>query len=286
MTTAVDSAALVALIRPTMLRQRIITAVIMVLAVLAALFFAPSWVFTLLAAVVLLAIGGWEAAGLAGVTQPRRRQLAGLLGFAIGVALAAILIPSDGQGLSLSLLGLTAVGWGAAFLWLANPSWGTQQFAVKACLLGLILLGAWLALVQLQAQSAWLIVWLLAVIGAADVGAYFTGRHFGGPKLAPRISPGKTWSGVGGGLLAALLMAPLAAAVLPAPLLSLHPAALALVGAGLAMVSIGGDLFISLLKRQAGLKDSSHLLPGHGGLLDRLDSLGAALPFFALLQMT
>lgn len=269
-----------------MLRQRVITAVIMVLAVLAALFFAPSWVFTLLAAVVLLAIGGWEAAGLAGVTQPGRRQLAGLLGLVVGLALAAVIINTGAHRLSLNLIALTAVGWSLAFVWLTKPSWGTQQNALKACLLGLILLGAWLALVHLQAQSAWLIVWLLAVIGAADVGAYFTGRHFGGPKLAPRISPGKTWSGVGGGLLAALLMAPLAAAVLPAPLIPLHPSMLALVGAGLAMVSIGGDLFISLLKRQAGLKDSSNLLPGHGGLLDRLDSLGAALPFFALLQMT
>jgi phosphatidate cytidylyltransferase len=152
--------------------------------------------------------------------------------------------------------------------------------------LGLILLGAWLAVVQLQMQSAWLIVWLLCVIGAADIGAYFTGRGIGGPKLAARISPGKTWSGAVGGVLAALLVAPLAAYGLPAPLVSLSAPMLALVGVGLAVVSIGGDLFISLLKRQAGLKDSSDLLPGHGGLLDRLDSLGAALPFFALLQMT
>lgn len=286
MTSAVDNAALVALIRSTMLKQRIITAVIMVLAVLAALFFAPPWVFTLLAALVLLAVGGWEAASLAGVTQPRRRQLAGLLGFALGLALAAIIIASGGHGLSISLLALSATGWGLAFLWLANPSWGAHQFVIKACLLGLILLGAWLALVQLQAQSAWLIVWLLAVIGAADVAAYFTGRRFGGPKLAVRISPGKTWSGAFGGLLAASLMAPVAALILPAPVVPLNPVLLAMVGALLAMVSIGGDLFISLLKRQAGLKDSSNLLPGHGGLLDRLDSLGAALPFFALLQMT
>jgi phosphatidate cytidylyltransferase len=265
-----------------MLKQRVITAVFMVLAVLAALFLAPPWLFALLAAAVLLAIGGWEAAALAGITQPRRRQWAGL----IGLILAVAIMIWGGAGLTLIMLAAAAGAWLLAFLWLAQPSWGGHASPLKAGLLALILLGAWLAVVQLQMQSAWLIVWLLCVIGAADIGAYSTGRTIGGPKLAARISPGKTWSGAIGGMLAALLVAPLAAHLLPAPLTPLGVPMLALAGIGLAAVSIGGDLFISLLKRQAGLKDSSGLLPGHGGLLDRLDSLGAALPFFALLQMT
>jgi phosphatidate cytidylyltransferase len=129
-------------------------------------------------------------------------------------------------------------------------------------------------------SSPWLVVMLLILIAAADTFAYFTGRHFGGPKLAPRISPGKTLSGAAGGLIGAMVLTALSAAALPDS--PFTPLTGALLGLGLGMISIAGDLFISLLKRQRALKDTSALLPGHGGILDRFDSLVAALPFFAL----
>ncbi|MEN1729685.1 MAG: phosphatidate cytidylyltransferase [Pseudomonadota bacterium] len=142
------------------------------------------------------------------------------------------------------------------------------------------MLAAWLAIAWLQQQSPWLPVLLIIIIAAADVGAYFTGRSVGGPKLAPRISPGKTWSGVAGGIVAAFIITTIAVLVLPDSPFS--PWLAGTIALGLAAISVGGDLFFSLLKRQRGIKDSSHLLPGHGGILDRIDSLGAALPFFAL----
>jgi phosphatidate cytidylyltransferase len=133
---------------------------------------------------------------------------------------------------------------------------------------------------------------VLAIVWLADIAAYFCGRRWGRRKLAPAISPGKTWAGVGGALTAVLVLAPLlaaAAAGVPAfSTLLLHelalPAGLALLAA-LVALSVVGDLFESLLKRQVGAKDSSHLLPGHGGVLDRIDAAIAVLPAAALLDL-
>ena len=115
---------------------------------------------------------------------------------------------------------------------------------------------------------------------AADTGAYFAGRAFGKKKLAPRISPGKTRAGLLGGLVLAPLVALLAAKSMPIE--SIDPLRLVLLSLVTAVVSVGGDLMISMHKRTSGFKDSGSLLPGHGGILDRLDSLLAASPFFAL----
>ena len=280
MTSADANAALVAWIRSSMLKQRIATAVLMVLIVLTALFLVPQIWFAALAALLLLGVGAWEAAGLVGLGLAQQRFLCSVL--LCGTALAWLLAP---QPLWTPWLWMAAVAaWFLAFTWLSPGPGRPHARWLRASLLALILLSAWLALISLHAQSPWLVVWLLVVIASADIGAYFTGRRIGGRKLAPQISPGKTRSGAIGGVLAAMVMAPLAAALMPVPIALSTVMALTLAGFGLAVISIGGDLFISLLKRQAQIKDSSHLLPGHGGLLDRLDSLGAALPFFALLQ--
>jgi len=150
-------------------------------------------------------------------------------------------------------------------------------------------LALWMAIVQLQARSPWLLLAVMMVVWIADTAAYFSGRRFGRRKLAPAISPGKSWEGVYGALIcvfayAVLLLSfsPLAAqATLSRPLV----AAFALV---LAMLSVVGDLFESWLKRQAGVKDSGTTLPGHGGVLDRIDALLPAMPaatlFIALLS--
>ncbi len=289
------TAVLEAWARSRMLRARIVTAVIIAAAFLSLLFAAPPPVFAAIAAIIMLGIGGWEAGQLGGFRQPVARWTFGGLLLLTGLAAAAALelthpitpiTPSTaGRDQTIpQLLIAPALLWLFLIGWLSRPTFGDQASVswrvIKLAVLAVILGAAWLALSWLQRESAWLVVMLIVIIAAADTGAYFTGRHFGGPKLAPRISPGKTWSGVAGGMVSTVVISALASLILPGvPFSPLHAAGIALVLAG---ISIGGDLFISLLKRQQGIKDSSHLLPGHGGILDRIDSLGAALPFFAL----
>ena len=125
-----------------------------------------------------------------------------------------------------------------------------------------------------------MILLLLLIVWAADTGAYFAGKTFGKRKLAPNISPGKTRAGLFGGLIAAPLVALVAVSLMPVE--SIGTTQLVLLSLVTALVSVGGDLMISLHKRTSGFKDSGSLLPGHGGILDRVDSLLAAAPFFAL----
>ena len=132
----------------------------------------------------------------------------------------------------------------------------------------------------MQPEGSWLILLLLLTVWAADTGAYFAGKTFGKNKLAPHISPGKTREGLLGGLIAAPLVALLAANLMP--LANVDSGKIFMLSLVTALVSVGGDLMISLHKRTSGFKDSSNLLPGHGGVLDRIDSLIAAAPFFAL----
>ncbi|MGY6553479.1 MAG: phosphatidate cytidylyltransferase [Wenzhouxiangella sp.] len=262
-----------------MLKTRFLTALVLAALGLLLLFLAPPPWFAALTALLLLGIGGREAGRLAGFDDERRCALfAGLL-LAIGAALYGFASTQSQQ----LLLVFAAALWLVLLLWLTRAQAGRDQIGIKLFVLGSILLSAWVGAISLQLGSPWLVLMLVVIIAAADIGAYFTGRAIGGPKLAPSISPGKTRSGAIGGLLAAAVVAAIAAAVLPqAPF---TPILAATIGLGLALVSIGGDLFISLLKRQRGMKDTSALLPGHGGVLDRFDSLGAALPLFALAWM-
>lgn len=147
----------------------------------------------------------------------------------------------------------------------------------------LILLPAWKGLLLLKQWplANWLIVAVMVLVWAADIGAFFFGRAFGKHKLAPKVSPGKSWEGLFGGLLVSLLIT---AGVGLFRGWSMSELSLALVGSTLVvLVSVVGDLAESMFKRQSGLKDSSHLLPGHGGVLDRIDSLTAAIPLFVVI---
>jgi phosphatidate cytidylyltransferase len=153
----------------------------------------------------------------------------------------------------------------------------------------LVLWPTWLALVLLREASPWLLLALAALVWVADICAYFAGKRFGRRKLAPRVSPGKTWEGVIGALVGVVVYGAILVAVAAGREDSLGP--LLARGAGvpavsvmvvLAAFSIVGDLFESWMKRGAGLKDSSALLPGHGGLLDRIDALTSTLPLAAL----
>jgi len=247
----------------------------MLVIAMSAVFATPNWMFAWISAAVILGIGGWEGARLGGILDPKR--------YASGAFLVLVSI-GFWHWLSMDAmigwLWVVAATWLIPLVWLQNPTRAHRPWMVLS-LLAVFLSGAWLSLVLLQAQSPWLIVLVLLVIAGADIGAYFTGKGIGGPKLAPKISPGKTRSGAIGGLIAAAIIGPIGLLLLPIePFVS--PWLMALLALALAPISIVGDLFISVLKRHAGLKDSSNLLPGHGGILDRLDSLGAALPFFTL----
>ena len=211
----------------------------------------------------------------------------------LGIGAALLFPPAAGfargwpDALVLAVCGIAALFW----VVLAPPwviaRWPTQARVPMAVLGWVVLIGAWMALVELQARSPWLVLGAMAIVWIADTAAYFSGRAFGRRKLAPRVSPGKTWEGVYGAWIAvalyALVLVPYAdAAGLRLPVTALSIAAWVLFLVLLASVSVVGDLFESLLKRHAGVKDSGALLPGHGGVLDRTDALLAAMPIAAL----
>jgi phosphatidate cytidylyltransferase len=144
---------------------------------------------------------------------------------------------------------------------------------------GLIILplGWWLVTRLLGGLGPWWVLLLFAIVAAADIGAFFSGRAFGKVKLAPAVSPGKTWEGVIGGLAGTAVVGTVAALAFGLPVM-----AMALLAVAVGAISVIGDLTISMLKRNAGVKDSGRIFPGHGGVLDRFDSLLAALPVYLL----
>lgn len=254
-----------------MLKARVITALFLVAGFLAILFLLPGRaagvVFALLAA-----LAGWEWAGLMQAAASRR-IVYGLLVF----GLCLLFWTSPAQGFPL-LWGLSAGFW-----LLFVPLWMKRRWSTACATAGLVvLLPTWAALVALHARGPELLLATMALVWVADIAAYFTGRAFGRRKLAPMISPGKTWEGAAGAVVAVLVYGFAVAPFLP-QLAGIAPLVFAGILLVLTALSIFGDLFESLAKRQAGVKDSSQLLPGHGGILDRIDSQTSTLPLVALL---
>ncbi len=275
-----------------MLSTRILTALFLIPLVLAALFLLPpqGWGSVTLVAFAAASVEWSNLVGYSG--RARALFVAGTL--LIGCNL--LFSPASGfahgwpSGIILAACGPAAVFWAFGVpYWLRVNRKPAPRLAM-AVLGWLVLVGAWVALVQLQAQSPWRVLAAMAVVWIADTAAYFAGRAFGRRKLAPSISPGKTWEGVYGALAAvaayALALVPFArAAGYTGEISALAVAAWIAVVVALALLSIGGDLFESMLKRHAGVKDSGQLLPGHGGILDRIDALLAAMPVAALLAL-
>ena len=271
-----------------MLKQRIITAAILAAAFFAALFGLSTLWFGALCLVALIA-GVHEWVRLTGLARSAEIALSALF-VVTGAALLFGPLFTVGAGFPPALLAAVCAFASAfwifiATLWLRN-GWSTRRGLPMAVLGTLLLFAFWMALVGLHARSPWLLLGTMAIVWIADTAAYFAGRAFGKRKLAPSISPGKSWEGVYGGLIAvgAYVVALLATSVLPADGLS---RATAIVAAALflGVLSVVGDLFESWLKRQAGVKDSGTLLPGHGGVLDRIDALLPALPLATLFVM-
>ncbi|MDT8408311.1 MAG: phosphatidate cytidylyltransferase [Wenzhouxiangellaceae bacterium] len=265
-----------------MLKSRVITAVVLAAIAVALLFLLPSTAFTIVMAAIFLGVGGLEGATLAGLNGVPARI--GWIAVLLGGGALAVWATHLEHAVGL-LFGAATLLWIVLIPWLMFPDLGragAQRFQpLKLTVLGLILLSSFVAISWLHFYSPWRVVFLVLVVAAADIGAFFTGMNVGGPKLAPRISPGKTWSGVGGGLVVAALVAVVAGHwIVDVPFSWLQAAIAALL---LALISVCGDLLISLMKRHRNLKDTSSLLPGHGGLLDRIDGLAAAAPIYALM---
>ena len=271
-----------------MLKQRVVTALLMAGLFLAAVNFLPLPVLAA-AFAVIVALGAWEWAPLAGIGSAGLRAMYSLL----VLALAAALYGYGGFSGTVRreqiqpLLGFAGLWWCFALLWVRSfpASAVFWRHPVLRALMGLlILLPAWFAAVYLLhlEQGGAAVVVLVLVVAAADIGAYFTGRAFGRHALSPSVSPSKTWEGFWGGVFCAGLLGAGLWALLPGRFDHLSLAAALCVALATAFASVLGDLTVSMVKRVSGVKDSGSLLPGHGGLLDRLDSLCAAAPTFAL----
>jgi len=262
-----------------MLKHRIITAAILLPIALIGFFLLEGLAFALFIGVVVV-LGGWEWARLAGFeAQPVRV----LYAIAVGLLLAGLYLA---PALASWLLTLSVIWWlTATALVVSYPRsqrhWGGS---IGSLVIGLlILLPAWQGLVLLKQwpQGNWLIVAVMVLVWGADIGAYAAGKTFGRRKLAPQVSPGKSWEGMIGGLVTSLLITLFVGLYQS---WSARELALALLGAALVVViSVVGDLTESMFKRSSGIKDSSQLLPGHGGVMDRIDSLTAAVPVFTVL---
>lgn len=268
----------------TVLKTRIITALILAPIAIGGIFFLPPLGFALFTGAVIT-IGAWEWANMSGMVSPVARVVYALVVAAILYGL--LNVPA------VAVLWLALVWWILCLLLVRSYPNGSDRWgsvAARASMGLLVLVPAWVGLNHIRtgafqfgdtSNSLLVILYVFCVVWVADIGAYFAGRAFGKAKLAPRVSPGKSWAGVWGGLAAvsvfAIIISMLASAT-PAQSLLLIIASLA-TGA----VSVLGDLLESMLKRFRGIKDSSQLLPGHGGIMDRIDSLTAAIPVFALI---
>jgi phosphatidate cytidylyltransferase len=261
-----------------MLKTRILTACALALVFLTGLFLLPPPA-AILAFGVVFTVGAWEWSGFGGLAAAAARII-----YTAGIVLLCIAAwrwTDDPRNL-LILLSVACIWWACAFAWICVAPNRQQPMLTLLCG-ALVLVPAFVALARLLMASSGFargpeaVLCLAVLVVASDVGAYFVGRSFGRLKLAPHVSPAKTWEGAAGGIALVALISWVGALAFGLPVL---PA----VGFGCAigLISIVGDLTESMFKRSAGLKDSGKLLPGHGGMLDRIDSVTAAAPLYAL----
>jgi phosphatidate cytidylyltransferase len=281
-----------------LLKQRIITALILAPAAIAAIFYLPLIYFAALL-LVIIGIGAWEWGPFMGFDTKARR-----IGF---VSTTIILIAGIWESVSLNNLWISSAQihtYALVVLWLAVAWWIFSAFlmfsypkvsgfwskhrSVRGVFGWLTLVPTWLAFMVIRTNDyqtdtyhgAQLLMFLLLMVWSADIGAYFVGKAFGKNKLMPNVSPGKTIEGFLGGIISACFLVAIAAYQLAWD--QQQVTTVLLVTVLITTVSVLGDLNESMFKRQAGIKDSGSILPGHGGILDRIDSLTATAPIFAL----
>lgn len=261
-----------------MLKVRVLTAAILGSFFLAVIFMMPPTQAVMVFALVC-ALGAWEWSLLGGLQD---RVARGAYTAVIALLMAVAWRLSADSSLFTLLAGCACLWWLVALLWVLLAPGRQGARLTLACGVP-VLVPAFVALGRLQVSTqggisgAERVLWLLLLVIAADIGAFFAGRAFGRTKLAPRVSPGKTWEGAIGGFVAVAIVAAVAARRLTLPLVPC-----VLFASLLCVFSIVGDLTESMFKRAAGRKDSGGLLPGHGGVLDRIDSVTAAAPLYAL----
>lgn len=282
-----------------MLKERILSAVVMLITVLAAIFWLPPLPFTILLSAVVV-LGMWEWAQFIGFKTSLSRAL---VAFATTCIALLLIISSTDYILAARFLTdstalvliIATIWWGIAFALVISYPKSTalwEKSVVAKFLFGFLTLVPFLiGILALRFnnysinnyQGAYLLLYVCLLVWGADSGAYFVGRAFGKHKLAPKVSPGKSWEGVLGGLLTSGVIAFAFLELSSAKVFGreLDTKAFILLSVATVAVSVLGDLTESMFKRQAGIKDSSNLIPGHGGILDRIDSLAAAIPFFA-----
>lgn len=278
-----------------MLKQRVITALVMLLILLPAMFYRSPEPFCAIA-LVLIAAAAWEWSRLNGYGQSASLAVGAVCGLLCVAAWWSGLLAQSLAGLWLA----TGAVWVLAGAWALHcgvSAWSTHPRALRLLSGMLVLCLAWLAVAQARVIGINFLLSILVLVWVADIGAYFAGRTFGGrfsrSKLAPGISPGKSWEGVWGGMAGSIALAfawrwldTAWASSVPSLYTDLgrHSGWLLLmVAIFMAAMSVVGDLFESLVKRSAGVKDSSGLLPGHGGVLDRVDALLPTLPLAMML---
>lgn len=263
-----------------MLKQRVLTALILAPLVLGSIYYLSTPIVAIILGLIIL-IGAWEWAGLSGYENNQTKLVyAFVTAVLIYFSYSMIFTPS------LNLFLILACGWWllALLVIISSQKKGSLPDQNKTLFLifgFLILIPSWMSLVYLHGHPKfgpeW-VLFLLLLIWAADIGAYFAGRALGRRKLADKISPGKSWEGVFGGLAAVLIMTMF---LLPYLIKTDDvPTGLIFLCLGTVLISVLGDLTESVAKRLAGKKDSSNILPGHGGVMDRIDSLTAAAPIF------
>ncbi|WGE32628.1 phosphatidate cytidylyltransferase [Actinobacillus genomosp. 2] len=282
-----------------MLKERVLSAIVMVIAVLAGIFLlSPLPLTIILAAIITAAM--WEWAQFAGFKHSLSRAIVAF----VTVCLFILLIFANSDYIRATrfltdettpLLFISCIWWFIAFLLVVSyPKtanvWAKSVIA-KFCFGFCTLIPFFIAALALrfnnyaidEFQGTYLLLYVCLLVWGADSGAYFFGRAFGKHKLAPKVSPGKSWEGAIGGLITSSVIAFLFLEFAPNNVFGRELATLPFILVSVATVAISvlGDLAESMFKRQANIKDSSNLIPGHGGILDRIDSLTAAIPFFA-----
>jgi phosphatidate cytidylyltransferase len=254
----------------TPLTSRVRTALLLMAVFVPAVLWAPAGLWAILMA-GMVGMAAFEWARLSHFPPLSARIYAVLL--ALGALALRYGLAADWPLFQTALIALAIGFWLlVAPLWLLGR-WHAEQPFVRAVVGVMVLLPTWVALLYLHARGPGVLLGVMAIVWIADTAAYFAGRRFGRHKLAPTISPGKTWEGVAGAVVALALYAAALGAVIGMPL-----PALFLMLAALLYVSVLGDLFESWIKRVSGMKDSGDVLPGHGGVLDRIDALTSTLP--------
>lgn len=282
-----------------MLKERVISAIVMIIAVLTAMFWLSPLPFTIALAAIVVA-GMWEWAQFAGLKRPVPRAVVALVAICLFVLLilantnyiqAARFLTDE----TVPLLFIACVWWlvalGLVVTYPKSANLWAKAVSAKFIFGFFTLVPFFIATLALrfhnyavnEYQGTFLLLYVCLLVWGADSGAYFFGRAFGKRKLAPAVSPGKSWEGVMGGLLTSGVIAFLFLQFAPENVFGRELAVMPfmLISVATVAISVLGDLAESMFKRQAGIKDSSNLIPGHGGILDRIDSLTAAVPFFA-----